>query len=202
MSPILTNTLAAFLLPPLNLFLLGAAGFFLLKRRPILGKTLFFAAIALLWLLSTSLIADKLMAYLEAGIQPASAGCHPKAIVVLGAGTSGALEYGGDTVPILGLARLRLAAHLHRQTQLPILVSGGRPDGGKFSEAELMKDVLENEFKVPVKWVEDVSNNTRENAASSQRILQQAGRRTTRRILPECLRRRRFPPMLPVLLRT
>ena len=176
MNLILTNTLAAFLLPPLNLFLLGGAGWYLLKRRrPLLGKTLIFAAIAALWLLSTPFVANKLISRLEADIQ-LPAGCHPQAIVVLGAGTyADAPEYGGDTVPVLGLERLRLAAHLHRQTPLPILVSGGRPDNGKFSEAALMKDVLENDFKVPVKWTEDASRNTREDAAFSQKILQQAG---------------------------
>lgn len=178
MNWILTNTLAALLLPPLNLLLLGGAGWFLLKRRrPVLGKALIFTATTALWLLSTPLVAYKLISALEASIQPASpAGCRPQAIVVLGAGTYGdAPEYGSDTVPALGLERLRLAAHLQRRTQLPILTSGGRPDGGKFSEAALMKDVLENDFKAPVKWTEDMSRNTREDATFSQQILQQAG---------------------------
>lgn len=178
MNWILTNTLAALLLPPLNLFLLGGAGWLLLKRRrPLLGKTLIFTAIAALWLLSTPFVAYKLIASLEASIQSAPpAGCRPQAIVVLGAGTYGdAPEYGGDTVPALGLERLRLAAHLQRRTLLPILVSGGRPDGGKFSEAALMKGVLENDFKVQVKWTEDMSRNTREDAVFSQKILQHAG---------------------------
>jgi uncharacterized SAM-binding protein YcdF (DUF218 family) len=176
MNSMLTNALAALLLPPLNLFLLGGAGWYLLnRRRPLLGKALIFAAIAALWLLSTPFVADKLIASLEADTLPPT-GCRPQAIVVLGAGTYvNAPEYGGDTVPVLGLERLRLAAHLHRRTPLPILISGGHPDNGKFSEAALVKDVLENDFKVPAKWTEDASHNTRENAVFSQKILQQAG---------------------------
>lgn len=178
MNLILTNALAAFLLPPLNLFLLGGTGWYLLKRRhPLLGKALIFTAISLLWLLSTPFIAHKLIASLETDIKPPpSTSCHPQVIVVLGAGTYiNAPEYGGDTVPVLGLERLRLAAHLHRRTLLPILVSGGRTSDVKRSEASLMRDVLENDFKVPVKWTEDASLNTRENAVFSQQILQQAG---------------------------
>ena len=134
------------------------------------------AAIAALWLLSTPYVAHKLIASLERSVQAPPTGCRPQAIVVLGAGTYfDAPEYGGDTVSVLGLERLRLAAHLHRRTRLPVLVTGGRPDNGPVSEAELMRDVLESDFKVPVKWIESESINTRENAVFSQQILRQAG---------------------------
>lgn len=38
-----------------------------------------------------------------------------------------------------------------------------------------MRDVLENEFRVPVRWVEDSSRNTRENAVRTREILHAAG---------------------------
>jgi len=176
MSWILTNTLAAFLLPPLSLFLLGGTGWLLLHRRhPILGKSAIFAAIFLLWILSTPFFSFQLITLVEAQAR-SNTNCNPQAIVVLGAGTYfSAPEYGGDTVPPLGLERLRLAAHLYRNTHLPILLTGGQPDGGKTSEAELMKAVLENDFKVPAKWIEGASTNTRENAALSHRILLKNG---------------------------
>jgi uncharacterized SAM-binding protein YcdF (DUF218 family) len=175
-SGLLTNALAAFLLPPLSLILLAVVGWLLIiQHRPILGKTLIFTAVALLWLLSTPFISSQLLTWIEARTRPAPS-CQPQAIVVLGAGTYfNAPEFGGDTVTNLGLERLRLAAHLYRQTHLPILVSGGQPSGGKSTEAGLMKTVLENDFKVPAKWVEGASANTRENAAFSRRILQQSG---------------------------
>jgi len=174
MSWIFTNALAAFLLPPLSLFLLGGTGWLLLHRRhPIWGKSAIFSAVFILWILSTPYFSFQLITLVEAQV-PSNTNCNPQAIVILGAGTYfNAPEYGGDTVPALGLERLRLAAHLYRQTHLPILLSGGQPDGGKTSEAELMKTVLENDFMVPVKWIETNSANTRENAALSQRILQQ-----------------------------
>ncbi len=176
MAWILTNAVAALLLPPLGLFMLGAAGWLALKiRRPVLGKLLIFLAVTFLWLLSTPFFSFQLIGWVEKQASAASS-CPPQAIVALGAGTYfNAPEYGGDTVSGLGLERLRLAAHLHRQTGLPILVTGGYPDKGEHSEAKLMRSVLENEFGVPAKWVEDRSNNTRENALLSRELLQHEG---------------------------
>lgn len=100
----------------------------------------------------------------------------PEAIVVLGAGRNrGATEYGGESTSISGIERLRYAALLHRKTQLPILVSGGQPLPNVRSEAELMRDVLEDEFKIPVRWLETESHTTWQNAAFSNQILQDAG---------------------------
>ncbi|MBF0159223.1 MAG: YdcF family protein, partial [Magnetococcales bacterium] len=88
------------------------------------------------------------------------------AIVVLGQGRyPSAPEFGGrDTVSSGGLARVRYAAWLHRRTNLPILVTGGRPAGEKSSEAALMRDVLQDEFNVSVRWLEEDSHTTWENA--------------------------------------
>ena len=176
MNWIITNALAAFLLPPLSLFMLGGAGWILLRRHhATLGKFFISLAVCLLWLLSTPLVSFQLISWLERQI-PSNTHCKPQAIVVLSAGTYfSAPEYGGDTVPDLGLERLRLAVHLHRQTNLPILVTGGHPDGGTYSEAKLMQSVLEQDFHVPVKWIEEESANTRENALFSRKLLQRQG---------------------------
>lgn len=171
-----TQFISAFLLPPLNLILLGTAGLLLLRSRPRLGKGLIAAALALLYLLSTTVVADALLGALET--RPALPEVpHDKAgaIVVLGAGTYfNAPEYGGDTVKPLGLERLRYAARLHRATGIPILVSGGHPAGGT-AEGLLMKAALENDFRVPVRWTETASRNTYENARFAYRILKRAG---------------------------
>lgn len=97
----------------------------------------------------------------------------PQAIVVLGAGRySGAPEYDGeDTASPLGLERLRYAAHLQRLTGLPILVSGGRVANEHAAEASFMKQVLTTDFHASVKWVEDQSRNTQENAQLSAALL-------------------------------
>jgi uncharacterized SAM-binding protein YcdF (DUF218 family) len=73
------------------------------------------------------------------------------------------------------LARLRYGAKLQRETGKPILVTGGKPLGNSISEAQQMRIALEQDFRVPVRWTEDESDNTFENAHHSFRILQQAG---------------------------
>ena len=95
------------------------------------------------------------------------------AIVVLGQGRyRSAVEYEGkDTVSVGSLARIRYAAWLHRKTGLPILTTGGKPNGAKISEALLMSEVLQKEFGVPVRWLEEESLNTWENALFSAQIL-------------------------------
>jgi len=97
----------------------------------------------------------------------------PQAIVVLGAGRyPAAPEYDDqDTVNALGLERLRYTAALQRRTGVPILVSGGSPGGEASTEAEQMKAILTDEFKVDVKWVERQSRNTAENAKYSAALL-------------------------------
>ncbi|HAK93275.1 MAG TPA: YdcF family protein, partial [Massilia timonae] len=67
--------------------------------------------------------------------------------------------------------RLRYAAHLHRRTGLPILVSGGAPGPGAMSLADAMAAALREDFGVPVRWVEGRSRNTAENAMFSAALL-------------------------------
>ncbi|MBF0627335.1 MAG: YdcF family protein [Magnetococcales bacterium] len=105
-----------------------------------------------------------------------------QAIVVFGYGRAPkAPEYDGqDTLLPGGLTRIRYAAHLYRLTGLPLLVAGGRPYGETRSEADIMRGVLEEEFFVPVAWMDEESRNTFENAANSAALLKQAN---IRRIL-------------------
>lgn len=177
MSWYLTNFLSSFLLPPLNLLLLAALGLWLWHKRPIIARSLLTASFALLWLLSTPYFAQALLHELEGEPYVASTKIPAaEAIVVLGGGTYfHAPEYGADTVSKETLERLRYATKLHSETNLPILVTGGAPLGNSRSEAEQMKHVLTQEFYVPVKWVEDASFNTMENARLSRQLLKQAG---------------------------
>ena len=166
---------SAFLLPPLNLILLGAIGVLLLKRRPRVGKVLIVFALALLYLLSIPFVAETALQKLET--PPVLSRFNSvQAIVVLGAGTYfNAPEYGGHTVNRFGLERIRYAARLHRLTGKPILATGGAIFGNNSSEAAQMRDVLEEEFRVPVNWIEDASGNTRENAYKSFAVLKRDG---------------------------
>ena len=99
------------------------------------------------------------------------------AIVVLAGGrNANAPEYGGETVASASLVRLRYGARLQRETGLPLLVSGGRVYAVEpASEAALIKDVLENELKVPVRWLEERSRNTAENASYTAELLRGEG---------------------------
>jgi len=183
MSWFITNFIAAFLLPPLSLLLLLALGIFLLYRRNKLAKILILAAFGLLWIASTPYFAEGALHLLEAQTTPLNISRpdgQPQAadaIVILGGGTYfRAPEYANqDTISYLTLVRLRYGAKLQRETGKPILVTGGKPLGNSVSEAQQMRMSLEQDFHVPVRWTEDESDNTFENAYHSFRILQQAG---------------------------
>jgi len=176
MSWTATNLVSAFLLPPLNLILLGALGVLLLKHHPRLGRFLLASTLALLYLISTPFIVETMLQKFETPYVADSVDREGQVIVVLGGGTYfNAVEYGGDTVNRYSLERIRYAAHLYQLTGKLILVTGGAPLGNATSEAEQMKSVLENEFMTPVKWVEGTSNNTHENAYKSYEILKKDG---------------------------
>jgi len=177
MSWFLTNLIGTLLLPPLDLLLLALLGLWLWHRRPLIARLLLTASVSLLWLLSTPYFAEAMLQSLEGNpYVPDTKKPIADAIVVLGASTYfHAPEYGGDTVGKYTLERLRYAAKLYRATLKPILVTGGKPLGNSLSEADQMKQVLEQEFNVPVQWTEGASDNTLENAGLSRQLLKQSG---------------------------
>lgn len=169
------SLLSALLLPPGNgLLLLAIAG---LGRRRRWAFSLAFLGAFLLLLQSLPLVGSGLMETLERRAGPVlQEAAGAQAIVVLGSGLElDADEYGGDTATDRTLVRTRYGATLARRFALPILVSGGRPVNAARSEAEVMADILENEFKVPVRWREMQSMDTIQNAALSAAILKGAG---------------------------
>lgn len=173
---LVTNLIAALLLPPLNFLILGGWGVWLLRsrRRQRLGRTLIILSGAALWLSSTPYLAGLMLDALKPPPRQIAGG-QAEAIVILSGGVQrNSLEYGGDTVSRLTLERVRYGAWLARATAKPVLVSGGAPAGG-VPEGQLMRTVLEREFGVPVRWVEDRSDNTRENALLSAELLKSAG---------------------------
>ena len=177
MSWLITNFISAFLLPPLNLLLIAALGLWFWHKRPLFSRMLLTFSFAMLWVFSTPFVAESLLHQLEGeAYVPDTKKPMADAIVVLGAGTYfHAPEYGGDTVSKDALARLRYASKLHRETGKPILVSGGKPLGNTLSEGEQMKRVLEQDFNVPVQWVEGDSDNTLQSARLSFDQLKAAG---------------------------
>jgi uncharacterized SAM-binding protein YcdF (DUF218 family) len=175
-SWLFNNLVAAFLLPPLNGLLLIGAGWLLWRRRPRVARGLIGGGALLLFVLSLPVVGKAMLRTLEGEPVSTKVLRQAQAIVVLGAGRyREAPEYGGDTVSVATLTRVRYAAYLHRLTGLPLLVSSGKPDGGDISEAEAMRRVLVREFGVAVRWVEGASNNTRENAIATAAMLKRDG---------------------------
>lgn len=179
MSWFITNFIAAFLLPPLSLLLLLATGIVLLYRHPGIAKALILAGFGLLWIAATPYFAEGALHLLESRTAVLVDSQHQSAdaIVILGGGTYfHAPEYAGqDTIGDATLVRLRYGARLQRETGKPILVTGGKPLGNSLPEAQQMRIALEQDFHVPVRWTEEGSDNTFENALYSFRILQTAG---------------------------
>ena len=160
-------------LPPVSLFILILLGS-MWWRRP-LGRFLVTLSVLLLLVLSLPIVSHRMMEPLEPypaltrnDLQTSDA----RAIVVLAAGRyTGAPEYGGDSIGATTLQRIRYAAWLQRQTGLPLIVSGSSPTHKQPPTGHLMRNVLVNEFQVPVAAVEDRSRNTLENAAFTADIL-------------------------------
>lgn len=169
------------ILPPASLFWLLALGFALGRYFPRTGRAMRVAAVTLLFILSTGVGARMLVGPLEHLTRALTAPRHTgaQAIVVLAAGRYvDAPEYGGAEIPdYIALARLRYAAHLYRQTGLPVLVSGGngKPDGSRQPKAQAMAAALVEDFSVPVAWIESASATTDENALFSARMLKRSG---------------------------
>jgi uncharacterized SAM-binding protein YcdF (DUF218 family) len=155
-----------------------AVGWLLARRWRRTGHAMIALSIVTLVLLCLPVVSGWLMQPLQSypALDPDRIPPGVGAIVVLSAEMQAmAPEYGADIPGPLGLERVRYGAWLHKRTQLPILVSGGRPLPTTTPLARQMQRVLENEFGVPVRWVEDRSIDTHENAALSARLLNRDG---------------------------
>ena len=175
----LPGALKPLLLPPANLLLLLAAGFLLSRWHKNSGRLLTAFAFVLLVFFCTPFGANFLVRPLEEMCKPLADDDRSKAlaIVVLAAGKlEKAPEYGNSDIPdYIALARLRYAAKLQHETQLPLLVSGGNvpADEPGNSKAKAMATALKEDFLTPVEWIEGQSETTEENAFFSARMLQE-----------------------------
>jgi len=171
-------SLKLFLGPPGILLLLMAIGWGFRARRG--GRRL--AVVAFLVLVAAAMPAVGSWAIVGLQRYPALAPSalpdDAQAIVVLSAELiRDAPEYGGDTVGILTLQRLRYAARLQRATGLPLATTGGRMGADATPLAVAMADALTVDFGVPVRWIESGSRTTRENARLTAAILLPEGHR-------------------------
>ncbi len=181
--------LAALLLPPVPFLLLTLIGARLLLPRRGLGWLLIFISVVLLWLSASSGAARGLG---QLFLQPPAAMSFDRvrelradvaarkqiAIVILGAGVEPfAPEYGVSSLQYPSLERLRYGLWLARETGAPVAFSGGvgwgQPDAAP--EAKVAAKIAAEEFNRPIKWQEEDSRDTRENAARTLALLKPAG---------------------------
>jgi uncharacterized SAM-binding protein YcdF (DUF218 family) len=164
-------------MPPTGLLTALVIGLLLSGRRLRLGLVIAWAGVAGLVLLAMPVVSQNLLLALETGLPTVPPADHPPgAIVVLGAEVIRAHgEPDGGRPGLLTLDRLRTAAELARRTGLPILVSGGLIQPDEPAVGQVMADSLRGDFRVPVRWVEDRSRDTWENARLSAAILHDAG---------------------------
>lgn len=184
-KPVLT----ALVLPPVPLLLLVLIGARLILPRRGLGWLLVLLGAAGIWLSACTGIGALLARTL---LQPPPAlttpqisqlrsdvkARQPLAIVVLGSGRETlAPEYASASLSGNSLERLRYGLWLGRETGASVGFSGGIGWGGEVgpSEAEVAERIAAREFGVALKWIEDQSHDTRENAIFTVALLKRAG---------------------------
>ena len=171
--------LKPFFLPPMNFILLALLGWLFARWWPALGRGLILVSVAALLILSLPVVSSLMLGSLQVH-QPLDTSqpvAEKAAIVVLAAGMyKEAPEYGGeDTAGGLTLERLRYAAKLHRDLELPILATGGIVGDIKTPLADAMAKVLTEEFSVKTVWTEPASRTTQENATHTEALLRARG---------------------------
>ncbi len=185
-KPILT----ALVLPPVPFLLLVLVGARLILPRRGLGWLLILISVTGLWLTCTTGVGqfltqqvlrppEALSAEAIGELRAAVKAKQHIAIVVLGGGMEPlAPEYGVANLATPSLERLRYGLWLSRETGAPVAFSGGvgwaqRPDVQ--AEAQTASRIAQQEFGRPLKWIEDRSRDTRENAQRSVGMLKAEG---------------------------
>lgn len=177
--------LSALLLPPVPFLVLVLAGARLMFRRRLLAWFLVLLGVLGIWFSCTTAVGHALYvgvvkpppALTEA--QVAELKKAPRtAIVVLGGGRRlRAPEYGVSNLNERSHERLRYGAWLAKETALPLAFSGGVGHGAEpgSSEAEIAARAAERDYGRPIRWLEQESRDTHENAVKTVALLQAQG---------------------------
>jgi uncharacterized SAM-binding protein YcdF (DUF218 family) len=180
---------AALLLPPVPFLLFILIGARLILPRRGLGWTIVVLSVAGLWLTSTvgfSRLVEQTALHVPAPMSPdrikelkAEAKGKPDvAIVILGGGAEAfAPEYGVSNLAAYSMERLRYGLWLSRETGIPAGFSGGmgHAAGQGAPEADVAARIASQDFNRPLKWTEDQSHDTRENAQHTIPLMKKAG---------------------------
>ena len=163
----------SFLMPPTIFIVLSLSGAIIALVRPRFGIILSLSSGISLYLFATPAVSTLLMQQLVSVVPTKVDFTDAQAIVI----PCVDVRWGNgadipDSVGVLTLERLASAARLYRRLRLPVLVSGGEAPGRSNSSlANLMRLELEQNFDVPVQFLEEKSQNTFENGFYSSQIL-------------------------------
>lgn len=178
--------LAGLVLPPIPWLLLVLIGALWMRRHWWAGALLVTLGVTLEYLSFTPAAAEATVRWLLAPPPPLrdpAVALRPtpvpgkNVIVVLGGGRTPYAEYHEVSLSSLAMERLRYGVWLSRETGLPLAFSGGIAPGagGGPTEAGIARRIAEQEFRLPLRWVEDRSGDTRENAIETVKLLQDGG---------------------------
>jgi uncharacterized SAM-binding protein YcdF (DUF218 family) len=168
----------AIILPPALNFVVILVGILLLNKCKYCARILLFVGALSLVLFCWFPFSHALLKSLEISpaLEPPIVLDNEQAIVVLAAGSRlNDKEYAKAVDGSATLQRIHYGVFLHKQTKLPILVTGGNTGKENISEAGVMVDTLMNSYYINVKWQEDKARNTAENAIFSGAILKENG---------------------------
>ncbi|MBC7682374.1 MAG: YdcF family protein [Ferruginibacter sp.] len=180
--------LTALLLPPAAPLLLAGLGVMLLWRKKALGGVLCVVALGGLWLLGCNAVAVWLALHIlpqVPALPPATASAmlharQVQAVVVLGGGVQPfAPEYGAAQPTADTAIRLRYGVWLARQSHLPLAFAGGvgwaSSGTAAPSEGAIARAAVAQDYGVVLRWVDDRSRDTAENASNLHALLAREG---------------------------
>ena len=180
--------LTALVLPPTAPLLLAGMGLLLVWRKKVLGWVLCMLALGGLWLLACNAVAVWLALHIlpqVSALPPASAGAalqisQVQAVVVLGGGVQPfAPEYGAAQPTADTAIRLRYGVWLARQSGLPLAFAGGvswaNSGTAAPSEGGIARAAVAQDYGLALRWVDDQSRDTAENAANLHALLARDG---------------------------
>lgn len=173
MAFILKKIVSVFIVPPLALIWLALIGVLISRKKKMLGQVICCFSLVLILILSTPFAGSRLVVWVQDDSVVTTVDPRAQAIVILGGGVEAfAPEYQAPNPSSSSLERIRFGAFLAKKTDLPVLVTSGDPLHAGAAEARVMQRILKNEWGIDVRWIEEESVDTAENAKFSFAILQ------------------------------